>query len=262
MSRIAAIILACLLATPAAAETHDLGETVAGHPGVTYADLLKQLVPDLKQDDDAWRGTAVRNYRHLLGKESDNGPPDAVTFTGVEIVHARESGSDRLILLTENSTAPNEWFAMLAAFDNAPKPRLLDAANIAADQFNGFFTEPVLKLANGSDAIFVTSTHSNSNQAHAIVTAATLRGGKLQKAFDIFTLDSHACTFNRTQELTFAARGSDIAATVVETTAAAGEDCGEDPTVKPGKQTWQEHVPPRSRTGSLRPNNTRFRPLG
>ena len=44
MKRTTALIL-CLLATPAIAETHDLGETVAGHPGVTYADLLKQGLP-------------------------------------------------------------------------------------------------------------------------------------------------------------------------------------------------------------------------
>lgn len=227
-------------ASPAAAEMHKLGDTVAGHPGVTYGALLRQAVPDLKQDGDSWKGSTVAHYRHLLGKESDNGAPDEIAITDVDVQHVHEAGQDRLVLLSFNADAPNDWFALLAAFDTGKKPRLLDAANIAGDQYNGYFEPALLKLAGGNDAILVSSTHSNSNQAYAIVSAVVLRGGKLLPALTVMTLQDHACTYNRTQELSFAAHGMDISAKVEESTAVADEDCGEKPTLKNGRRTIRD----------------------
>ena len=44
---------------------------------MTYGALLRQAVPDLKQDGDTWKGTKLAHYRHLLGKDYDNGEPYA-----------------------------------------------------------------------------------------------------------------------------------------------------------------------------------------
>jgi hypothetical protein len=114
---------------------------------------------------------------------------------------------------------------------------LLDKANVATDQMSGFYDTPVLHLANGSDAVFVSSAHFNSNQSYRIVTAFTLQNGSLQSAFDVFTLSDHACGYDRQQDLSFSAKGSDIVAKVVETTTLTGEDCGEKPAVEKGTRT-------------------------
>lgn len=231
-----AAALLCFAASPALADLHPLSDAVAGHPGVTYADLLKQAVPDLAQDGDHWSGKLAR-YRHLLGKDYDNGAPDDITVTGVDVRHIHEAGRARLVLLSFNASAPNDWFALLAAYDDAKKPKLLDSANIAADQYNGYFDPTILKLSGGNDAVLVTSTHSNSNEAYAIVSAVVLHGGKWLPALTVMTIDSHACTYNRTQELSFTAHGLDIAAKVEDSTAVADEDCGEKPTLKNGRRT-------------------------
>lgn len=237
--RISSIAVAALLAaaSPAAAERHALSDTVAGHPGVTYASLLRQIIPDLKKDGDTWKGSAMAHYRHLFGKSSDNGPPESIAISEIDVHQAREGGKERLVLLTSNSDAPNEWFAILAAFDTAKNPRLLDAANIAGDQANAFFFTPKLPIGANSDVLFVTSTHWNSEQSYASISAVTLRNGKLAPALTVFTIDTHSCTYNRSQELTFSTKGTDISARIVETTALSGEDCGQKPSEKNGTRT-------------------------
>lgn len=236
---IAAFVFAAT--SPAVAEMHHLDDTVAGHPGVTYADLLKQVVLDLKYDVGAWKGTKIRNYRHLLGESSDNGPPDEIVITDVDVLHLREGGKDRLLLLTQDSNAPSDWFGMLAAYDQAPRPKLLDAANIGSDQFNGFRDKPLLTLAGGTDIALVSSTHSNSNQAYEITTGAFLRNGRLTSAFSLFTISDHGCSYAREQALTLAPHGPDVAAKVVITTTHSGEDCNpDDKPPKAGTRTVQD----------------------
>ena len=237
---LAAAALLCIAASPVAAEMHALGDAVSGHPGVTYGALLSQAMPDLKQDGDTWTGKLAR-YRHLLGKDYDNGAPDDVTITGVDVQRIHEAGRDRLVLLSFNANAPNDWFAILAAFDNAKTPKLLDYANIAADQYNGYYDPTVLKLAGGNDAVLVTSTHSNSNEAYAITSAITLHNGRLLPALTLFTISDHACRYARAQDLSFKAHGSDIVAEVVETSQPLEDDCGDDdPEVKFGKHVYRD----------------------
>lgn len=236
-----AVAFCCLVATPAAAELHPLSDTVAGHPGVTYGALLRQAVPDLKQEGDTWTGSKLAHYRHLLGKDYDNGADGGISLTGVDVRHVHEAGQDRLVLLSFNAAAPNDWFAILAAFDNAKVPKLLDAGNVAADQYNGYYEPSVLKLAGGSDAVLVTSTHSNSNEAYAITSAITLHNGKLLPALTLFTISDHACSHARAQDLSFKAHGSDIVAEVVETSQPLEDDCGDgDPKVKFGKHVYRD----------------------
>ena len=228
------------VASRASAEMHPLGDTLAGHPGVTYGALLRQAMPDLKQDGDTWTGKLAR-YRHLLGADYDNGEPDAIAVTGVDVQHVRESGQDRLVLISFNANAPNDWFALLAAFDNAKKPKLLDYGNVAADQYNGYYEPAILKLAGGSDAILISSTHSNSNQAYAITSAITLVGGKFQPALTLMTISDHACSYARAQDLSFKSHGSDIVAEVVETSQLLEDDCGDDaPKVRFGKHVYRD----------------------
>ena len=38
------------------------------------------------KDGDTWKGTKLAHYRHLLGKDYDNGEPDEITVTGVGTV--------------------------------------------------------------------------------------------------------------------------------------------------------------------------------
>jgi hypothetical protein len=230
------VAVICLASSTLADDIHAPGDAVPGMRGVTYAALLKQVVPDLKKSGDSWSGKKLPPLRHLLGKDYDNGAPDTLSVSQLASLTVREHGRDRLLVLTLDSNS-DSWFALLAAFDDSRKPKLLDKANVATDQMTGFYDTPVLHLANGSDAVFVSSAHFNSNQGYRIVTALTLQNGSLQPAFDIFTLSDHACTYDRRQDLSFAAKGSDIVAKVVETTTLSGDDCGEKPPVEKGVRT-------------------------
>ena len=58
------IIGLVLATTPALAEAPD--DAVPGHPGVTYAKLLKQIAPDLSKDENGiWTLSGIKHFRGM-----------------------------------------------------------------------------------------------------------------------------------------------------------------------------------------------------
>src|SRR5262249_61210949 len=77
----AVLVLATLAAAPAIADQAPLkkaGDAVPGHPGLTYADLVRQAVPDLgpSADDRRVEGHFRTPPRHLAGKEFQGEPSE------------------------------------------------------------------------------------------------------------------------------------------------------------------------------------------
>src|SRR5262249_61262429 len=77
----AVLVLATLAAAPAIAGQDPLkkaGDAVPGHPGLTYADLVRQAVPDLgpSADDRRVEGHFRTPPRHLAGKEFQSEPSE------------------------------------------------------------------------------------------------------------------------------------------------------------------------------------------
>src|ERR1700749_415315 len=89
-------VLVTLLAVPAHAA--DITDAVPGHPGVTFASLLKAAVPGLTNDKSGnW--TAGTELRGTDGKTTATD----LSFNSVEALTAKEHGRPRLILLTGDS---------------------------------------------------------------------------------------------------------------------------------------------------------------
>ena len=207
------------------------GDTVPGAQAVTYLDLLREIAPDLAEADGVYRGTTVVPLRHVAGPERQAEPPQEPTIADFSVLPL---AGGRILLLVDLGMAEDaaEGYAVLALFDPAGKPRLVDAADVAFDRTTWFLEPVMLDLGDGRLAVLTMSMHSNSNQAY-VTSAIVLVGDRLELVDSVFTFDETACAYERTQRLAVEMRpeGSGpaaIAATVVDTTTPTGADCGED----------------------------------
>jgi hypothetical protein len=216
-------------------------DAVPGTNGVTYLDLLREIVPDLAEADGVYRGKTVMPLRHVAGPDRQAEPPQEPTVADFSVLPL--AGSGRILLLVDLGMAKDaaEGYAVLALFDPAGKPRLVDAADVAFDRTTWFLEPVMLGLDDGRLAVLTMSMHSNSDQAY-VTTAIVLVGDRLELIDSVFTFDEAVCAYERTQRLAIETRPDGagpaaIAATVVDTTTPTGADCGEDAVPQPASAT-------------------------
>jgi len=188
-----------LAGTPAFAE--DVDDTVAGHPGVTYAKLLKQIAPDLSKDGNGvWTLSGIKHFRGMA--PSKDPLAEAVSFSALKVVHVREDGHKRILLFSGDSAGDEGFDTLIAAYDDeARTPKLLDYMNVGGDRFNDLYE--VKPIAAGTDMFVVASTHSNSNQSYELDTPMFLRGGKFQTVNTFFIFGNSFCSYSETQSPTY-----------------------------------------------------------
>jgi hypothetical protein len=247
---IAAAMAALVLAAAgrAAGDVPNVRDPVAGHPGVTYRDLLRQAIPGLAENpaDKNVEGH-LAELRHLGGADLAADPPDPVTVDLVEDVRFKAGGRQLIAILADLGQADDSarGTAMLAVFDDSPKPKLLDAADVALDMNTSFDRIAKLPLAAGDDALITYSEHFNSNQSYQARLLALVRGGKLQLVGVQNTFNDHICSYERTEVPTFAVRPDPgqpygrIDVTVVERLKRTGATCGEEKPPRPYARTWR-----------------------
>lgn len=254
MTAAAALGLAAALAWPHAspAETPalppQLDDHVPGHPGVTYLDLLRQVIPDLAYNPATKQVEGhLDSLRHILGKQSQADPPDPVVLQyGVEVRRIKAGGKPRLALLADLGQPEDSVASMdlLALYDDGPKPKLLDAVDVGVDKLTGFNDKPSqISLGPGDDALVTYSEHFNSNQSYAQRLVIFVRGDRWRLLDDISLLSDAFCGFKRQEEPTFATRpGSPYGAlivTVTETLTRTDEDCSGQKVPAPYVHTYR-----------------------
>ncbi len=204
------------------AATPDLPEVtgaVAGHPGVTYLDLLREAIPDLAYNaaDKQVEGH-LKSLRHIMGKGAGGDPPDPVVVDFIEVRHIKAGGRPRLVVLAGLGQAEDsaQSATLLALFDDAAKPRLLDAVDVGVDKDTGFNDHPSqIALGPGDDALVTYSEHSNSNQSYQARLVIFVRGDRLRLIDDIFVLSDNACGYQRDETPVFATQPATPYATVL-----------------------------------------------
>lgn len=220
----------------------DLTDSVGGREDVTFADLIRLVAPGITANGEATSGDGAINARHVGGEEWSF-EPKAIELLTFAAVPARSGGLERVVLLLDFGEARNSaaGFVVLALFDVAGEPRLLDAANVAFDRWTSF-AEPVrLPVGEGGDLLVTQSTHFNSSQGYATAALILLRDDRFELVDRISTLDDRACAFERTQRLGIRqGRGApfaDIQVIVTELTAGSGVQCGDAIVPQPGIRT-------------------------
>jgi hypothetical protein len=190
-----------------ASDALDPSDHVAGHPAVTYFDLVKQIVTDLDalpaQGAKAGEPTAhtIVPYRHIEGKDAKTDPagPVAIQLLTAYTIHA--DGKSRLALMIDlgpSDEAVTE-FTLLGLFDMTDQPKLLDVVEVGTDRLTGFAGKPI-PLGHGADLIVVDSDHFNSNEDFVGTELMFVRHDRFQLIGSLFTFDDHFCASRRSQE--------------------------------------------------------------
>lgn len=248
------LVLACMLlpwlwaaADAQAVSFPELNSAVPGHRDVTYLDLAKMVVPDLAAADDGfYEGSAPIEMRHILGGNEGGSPPETINLPNAAVLPIKAGGKDRLTMLLDLGQAEDsaEGFAVLALYDLAGKPRLLDAVNVGTDQSSYFRDPGKLALGPDNDALITMSTHFNSNQGYVSTILILVRDDRFEPIDQINTFDENVCAYKRTQDLTFQTPGrasgdekpyAAIKVTVTDATRPSGESC-EEPAPEPASR--------------------------
>jgi hypothetical protein len=225
-------ILAALAA--GVARSADLDASVPGHPNLTYADLLKQVVPDLDGDG---HGHLRRPARHLADRQMDVDASEPLTVTEPDTLHIRAGGQVRMVVMADIGGSDDrvESNTLIALFDDGPHPRLLDTALVGLDRDTGFSEVKPLNLGPDDQAFITYSEHFNSNQTYAGRFVVFVRRDRFSVIEQLFNLSDRACGWERLQEPSFATapdRGSPYRQLIISvrqtTTVDPSEDCGEE----------------------------------
>lgn len=221
----------------------ELTDPLPGAENRTYADLVRLVVPGIGSDNVEASGGGVIDVRHIDGGDMTGFEPVSVESPRIAAIPVRSGGLDRVALLLDLGEAKHDVsnFIILALFDVADQPRLLDAATVAFNRYTSFLEPARLPAGLGDDLLMTRSTHFNSSQGYATTALILARGDRLELVDAISTFDDRACTYERSQRLDIEQGAgtpfSDIVATVTELTAASGGDCGDAIVPEPGTRT-------------------------
>lgn len=230
---LAAVLFALAASAPLARESVTLADPVAAHGGVTYLDLMKQVIPDLALKEGSAEGHLPEGIIHLEGEDMTGETPEMVAFDHLDVERVKSEGRETIWVLADLGDGGNlGTYSLLAVFDDSQTPKLLDAVEVDTDQMTGFVDAP-FAMGAGTEAMMVGSEHFNSSQSYQSRILAFVREGKLEKIASFFVFGTRSCDEWTTEELTVTSDDTQsdlwtIDATIVRNKALAGQDC-EDP---------------------------------
>ncbi len=227
-------------------------DRVAGNPGVTYFDLVKQVVTDLDSLPAHGEPTAhtIVPYRHIEGDKAKTVPAGPVAIQLLTALTIRAQGKSRLALMADLGPSNGDVteFTLLALFDLTDQPKLLDLVEVGGDRLTGFTDKPLLPLGRGSDLIVIDSDHFNSNEDFVGTEFLFVRNDRFRLVGSLFTFDERICTSVRTQSLIFTThrdagrlyRRVRVAVRETLTLQADSADCSGDKIPRPFTRTFHE----------------------
>lgn len=213
----------------------DLADRVGGREDVTFADLVRLVVPGTA-------GNETIDVREIGSEDVEDLEPESAAPPRLAAVPVRSGGKDRMALLLDFGSGEYVvGLAILALFDVTGEPRLLDAANVASGKYTSFFDPARLTIGPGDDLLAIRSTHWNSSQGYTTVPLVLVRNDRLELIDTIPAFDERVCAYERTQRPDIRQGAGepfpDVVATVTEVTTLSGHDCGGAKAPEPGTRT-------------------------
>ncbi len=211
---------------------------------ITYLDLARHFVPDIKPSDSGYVGKTLIPMRHIAYPNYTAGNMDGFGFYDISTVRMHADGKERLLVVFDlaQTSGTSDGAAVLALYDVSKEIKLLDAADIGFDQSTYFFDQALMPVSENSDVILTMSTHFNSNQTYTTQLMIMVSHDKLELIDTAFLFNERLCTGERQQNIRYAANPdagkpyAPIAVFVTETTTASGADCGPDAKLPAGKR--------------------------
>lgn len=188
MSRSASVALGLILCGAWLVQAHAApslvvkpDDVVRGHAGLTYLDLVREAAPDLalNPSDGQIEGDLKTLPRDLDGG-SDDDAPDPLVLGFMQARRVQVGGQPRIALIADLGQAPDNVASatVLLLFDDAPRPRLLDAAQVSSAEDTEFGDAP-LRLGPGDDAVVVYNEHDDADLSLGSYMIVSLIGDRL-----------------------------------------------------------------------------------
>jgi hypothetical protein len=182
------------------------GDAVPGHPGMTYVDLVRLAIPGLAMNaaDNQLEGHFTTPPRHLAA-DYDNGSPDPAVLGFMQARPILVGGKRRLLLFADLGSPPDivDGMALLMLFDDGPKPRLLDAADVGLDKDSEFADTPLLKLGPGDEAVVTYSEHDDADLTMGGYMIVSPLGDRLRMVGKIAITSEKLCSWTGIETPTF-----------------------------------------------------------
>jgi hypothetical protein len=177
---------------------------VPGHSGLRWGETVRTFLRDAHASaNDGLEGTDLVELRHIDGKDAYTEPPDSIHITALTARDIVEQGKKRLLVMADIDPPDGALgMTLLAPIDPAPKPRLLDIVDVAADKEN-YLDEAKLKIARGSDLIVTLSTHINAGEEFVISYVIFVLGDRLTKLAEVFSHSYMNCRYELKQTRSF-----------------------------------------------------------
>lgn len=212
----------------------DLADLVGGRDDVTFADLVRLVVPGTP-------GNETIDVREIGSDVIEDLEPASSAAPRLSAVPVRSGGLERMALLLDFGSGEFVvGLAILALFDVTGEPKLLDAANVATGKSTSFFDPAWMRVGTGDDLLATVSSHHNSSQGYTHTNLILVRSDNLDLIDTIFTFNERLCGYERAQKLDVRQGTgepvSDIVAVVTEQTSATEERCS-DAASEPGTRT-------------------------
>ncbi len=198
-----------VVAPPGLAKPVHPNDPVAGHPGLTYLDLVRQAVPDLKLDataGDIEGELPTPPPRHLGGKSFEGDEPDPVTLDWMEDKRIVAGGKRRMVILADLGPDPDrvQSQTLLLLFDDVKKPKLLDVVDVGLDKDTVLNdTEFHVKLGPGDDAIVTDSEHNDADISFDGRFLLFVHNNRFQAITDFYVINANNCSWNDRQTPSF-----------------------------------------------------------
>jgi hypothetical protein len=172
-------------------------DRVPGHPGITYFDLMRQVVTDLDADPKSTpTAHEIVPYRHIEGANARTDPAGPLEIKYLEPLDIHADGATRLVLMADLGPSDENVaeFVLLALFDTAEKPKLLDVVEVGRDRLIGFGSPALTPLGSGTDLINIDSDHFNSNEDFVNNELVFIRDNRFRLVDSLFTFNFKDCT--------------------------------------------------------------------
>ena len=188
-------------------------DSVRAGARTTYLDLLKEIFPDVEMaaaaGHDAIAHTSVK-LNHLFGDYRDKVYRGEMKISSIESPGDQSRNKNRRLLLVHVNSDDGELFtwggiSILALFQLEPAVKLLDAADVQADQSASFWEEKsLLPVSSLEDAVIIANTHHNSSQGYLGLALVAPEKDRLRTIFELpVLLNTNVCgkSFSQTPNI-------------------------------------------------------------
>ena len=168
--RVILLVLAIVWSPAAVAEPAsfpDLADALPGSESRTYGDLVRLVVHAIDNGDAEIADSGVIDVRHISGEDMAGVVPVSVEPLRIAAIPVRSGGKDRIALLINLGASEHEVsdFVILALFDIAGDPRLLDAAHVGFNRFTSFLEPSLPSVGVADDLLMTRAARSRSRRA-------------------------------------------------------------------------------------------------